>query len=83
MDFIMFLVTQSEKKKKNRGAGVAQLVKHLTLGFDSGHDLMVRGFKSRIDLCSGQLEACLGFYLSPSLCPSPTCSVSVSLKINK
>ena len=59
---------------------MAQLVKHLTLDFDSGHDVMVYGTELHIGLCI-EWGACLGFSLSLSLCPFPT--LSFSLKINK
>ena len=62
--------------KLSRGAWVAQLVKHATLGFGSGRDLMVCQLKPGIRLCA-DMGACLGF--SPSLCPSPAHTVSVSL----
>ena len=39
------------------GAWVAQLVKHLTLGFHSGLDLTARGIKSCIRLCADGAEA--------------------------
>ena len=50
---------------------VGQLVKHPTLDFGSGHDLMVH-----------EVEPCLGVL---SLCPYPTRALSLSLflKINK
>ena len=35
---------------------MAQSVKHLTLGFGSGHDLTVRGFESCIRLCAESAE---------------------------
>ena len=40
------------KKKKNpfQGTWVAPLVKHLTLGFGSGHDLIVCGTKPHVRL---------------------------------
>ena len=59
------------------GAWVAQLVKHPTLGFSLGHDLMVHEFEPCVGLCadSSEPEAC-----SLSLCPSPTPTLSLSLK---
>ena len=55
---------------------MAQLVKHRTLGFGSGHGLRVL-----------RLSSALGPVLSvESACPSappPTCVLSLSLKINK
>ena len=65
-----------------QGAWVAQSLKHLTLGFSSGHDLMVHEFEPHIGFCADSVEPAWDS-LSPSLCPSPTCTVSVSLKINK
>ena len=38
------------------GASVAQLVKCPTLGFGSGHDLTVRGFKLRVRLHADDVE---------------------------
>ena len=35
---------------------MAQLVKCLTLGFDSGHDLTVRGFKPCIGPCADNMD---------------------------
>ena len=56
-----------------RGTWVAQLVKHLTLDFSSGCDLMVL-----------RLSPLIGLHVEPawdSLCPSPT-RLFLSLKIN-
>jgi len=39
------LAHKHRKNDKLRGAWVAKLVKHLTLGFGSGHHLMGRGIK--------------------------------------
>ena len=66
--------------KKSRapwGALVAQLVKHLTLGFGSGHGLVVSGVRALY-----QAPNLFGI-LSLPLCAFPTRAVSVSLKINK
>ena len=38
------------------GDRAAQSLKHLTLGFSSGHDLMVRMFKPHIGLCAEGME---------------------------
>ena len=57
------------------GACGALSVKHLTLGFGSGHDLMVHEFEFHLGLCAG-LSACLGFSFSHSLCPSPALKIS-------
>ena len=54
--------------------------------FGSGCDLAARGFEPRVGFCadSSEPEACLGFCVSPSLCPSHACALSLSLsKINK
>ena len=52
---------------------MAQSVRHLTLDFGSGHDVMVHGF-----------EPCIGLgILSLPVCPSPTHSFSLSLSRNK
>ena len=66
------------KKGKQQGAWVAQSVKRPTLDFGSGHDLMVCGFEPTLD---SRLTAqnLLGI-LSPSLCPSPACGLSLSQK---
>ena len=58
----------------------AQLVKHLRLGFGSGHDLLVCGIESCVGLHAGR-GACLGLSLSLSLPDAP--SLSHSLKINQ
>ena len=44
------------KKYIYGGAWVAQLVKHLTVDFGSGHDLMVCEFDPRIGLCADRAE---------------------------
>ena len=69
---------------------MAQSVKRLTLGFSSGHDLMVRGFKALSGFCTDSMEPAwdsLSPSLSLSLCPAPAhmcvCSLSISLKINE
>ena len=50
--------------------------------FGSGHHLTVRGFEPRGGFCADSSEpgACFGFYVSLSLCPSPTCALSRPLK---
>ena len=60
---------------------MAQLVKHLAVGFSSGHDLMVPGLESLVGLCADSVE--LLRILSPSLCSSPVHMHVLSLKINK
>ena len=61
---------------------MAQLVKHLTLEFGSGHDLTVHGIEPFIGLCADCAEPAWEFSVSLSLCPSLPRSLSVS-KINK
>ena len=59
-----------------RGTWVAQSVKRLTLGFGSGHDLMVRGFKPH----TGSVlttQSLLGILFLPLSLPFP-CLLSVS-----
>ena len=71
---------------KERGAWVAQLVKHPTLGLGSGHDLTVHKVKHRVKLCADSVEPA---WDSPSLslCPSPAgvpaLTLSLSLSQNK
>ena len=60
---------------------VAQLVKHLTLDFGSGHDLMVHGIKPSTGLQAdraGPAQDTLSPSLSLSLFPSPACAFSLS-----
>ena len=62
---------------------MAQSVKHLTLGFCSGHDLTVPEFKPRMELLADSVEPAWDSLSLPlSLCPSPTYSY-LSLRINK
>ena len=67
---------------KSGSTWAVQSVKRLTLGFGSGHDLMGSWVRALHLALHRQGGACLGFSLSLSLCPSPACAVSVSLKIN-
>ena len=57
------------------GTWVAQWGKHLTLGFGSGYDLMVHGFKPCIGLCAGSPGI---LALAPSLCLSAVLSLPFS-----
>ena len=67
-----------------RGAWMAQLVKHLTLDFGSGHDLTVHEFESGIGLCADRAEPAWDSLSLPlTLCSSPTCSLFLSLSQNK
>ena len=67
---------KNENKSQRQGACVAQMIKHLTLGFSSGHELMVRVFKPPVRLRVWRLLRilCLSFSLSvlPSLLHSPS-----------
>ena len=60
---------------------MAQSVKRLTLGFGSGHDLMVCEFKPRGRLCADNVEPAWDS-LSPSLSAPPLSALSLS-KTNK
>ena len=57
-------------------AWVAQSVKHLTLDFSSGHDLMVYEFESPMRLAAVNLELHFRSSVPLSLCPSPTHALS-------
>ena len=59
-----------------RGTWVGQSVKHPTLGFRSGHDLVVCGFKLCTRLCGDSAEPAWDSFSAPPL-------LSLSLKINK
>ena len=52
-----------------RGSGVAHLVKRLTLGFGSGDDIKVHGFKPHVGLCADNAEPAWDSVSLP-LCPS-------------
>ena len=62
------------------GAWVAQSGKHLTLGFSSGHDLVVCGFEPYIGLHAGSVEPPWDS-LSPSLSVPPSFTPSLSLSL--
>ena len=59
---------------------MAQSVKHPTLDFGSGHDLMVRELEPHIGLGADRAETA---WDSLSLCSSPTCGLSLSLSQKK
>ena len=65
------------KSLEIRGTWVAQLVKRLTLGFGSGHDLTVCGIKPCVGLHALSAEPAWDS-LSLSLCPSPTRALTLS-----
>ena len=52
--------------------------------FSSGHDLTVREFKPRVELCADSSEpgACFRFCVSLSLCPSPAHALSLCLSVS-
>ena len=78
-------MTGAEKIFKNtqtKGTWMAQSIKHPTLDFHSGHDLMVCKFKPCIGLRADGAEPTLDS-LSPSLCPLPTCTLSQNIKKQK
>ena len=64
------------------GTWVTQSVKHLTLDFLSGHDLVVHEFKSGLRLQTDSAEPAWDS-LSSSLSVPPPLTLSFSLKINK
>ena len=64
-----------------QGALVPQFNKHPTLGFGSGHDLMICEFRPQVRLCTDSTEPAWDS-LSLSLFPTPACSLSLS-KLNK
>ena len=61
---------------------MAQSVKHLTLGFGSGHELTVREFEPSIWFCADSGEPAWDS-LSPSLSAPPQLMRAHALKINK
>ena len=62
-----------------RGTRVAQLVKCLTLGFSSGHDLTVHEFEFHISLCADSAEpAWYSLLLSLSLSAPPLLALFLS-----
>ena len=63
----------------SRGAWVSQSVKHPTLGFSSGHDLMVCEFKPLIRLCADTVESAWNSLFPFSLSLLHSHSVSPSL----
>ena len=70
------------RRQRLRGAWVAQSVKPPTLDFSSGQDLVNCEIEPPIRLRADSVEPALDSP-SPSLCPSPACALSLSLKINK
>ena len=62
--FLLFLIPF---KREVRGIWVAQSVKLLTLGFSSGHDLMIGGVKPHFRLCADKAKPCGDSLFLPSL----------------
>ena len=60
-------IPTSNKKISTWGTWVAQLVKHPTLDFGSGHSLIVHGLKPHVGLCADSARTCLGFSLPLTL----------------
>ena len=61
---------------------MAQLVRRLTFGFSSGHDLMVCEFEPHVGLQADSMEPAWDSF-SPSLSTPPLLALCLSLKINK
>ena len=57
---------------RTRGTWVAQSVKHQTLDFGSGHDLMVHEMEPHLGLCADSMELALDS-LSPAISVPPHC----------
>ena len=64
------------------GAWVAQSVKHPTLGYGSGHDLMVYEFEPHVGLHDDSAELAWDSLYLPLSAP-PLLALSLSLKIHK
>ena len=81
---MLFLSQISQLKKNQRlwGAWVAQLVRLPILGFSSGHDLVVHGFKPHIGPRVDGMEPAVILSLSLST-PLYSCSLSLSKQIDK
>ena len=72
------------RRKHFTGTWVTQLTKLLTLGWGSGHELEVCGFKHLVRLCTGSVEPPWdSFSLSLPLCPSPTSLSQKEMNIKK
>ena len=67
-------------KKDKRGTCVTQSIKRPTLGFSSGHDLMVCGFEPDIGLCTDNTEPA---WDSPSFSASPPLTHVCTLSLSK
>ena len=70
-------------KRRLRDAWVAQLVKHLILDFDSGHDVKVCEIEPHIGLCADSVEPPWDpLSVSLSFCFSPTCAYLCALSLS-
>ena len=76
------MISEMYLKGLSWGTWVAQSVKCPTLGFGSGHDLMIHEFKPHVRLCADGAEPAWDS-LSLSLFAPPLLALSLSLKINK
>lgn len=76
-DVVLYTMEYSAIKRM-RGTWVAQLVKHQTLDFSSGHDLMVCEIEPHIELCNDSTEPAWD-----SLSLPISLSISLSLSQNK
>ena len=59
---------------------MAQSVKHLTLGFSSGHDLTVHEFEPRVGLCANSVKP--AWDSLSSLSDPLLLALNLSLKVN-
>ena len=69
------------KSEGSRGAWVPQSVKRPALDFNSGHDLMVPGFKPYTGLCADSVEPAWN-PLSSSFSASPQLVLTLSLLLH-
>ena len=56
LSYYQLILTTHVFKRLWRGAWVAQLGQRLTLGFSSGHDLVVYEFEPHVRLCAAIAE---------------------------
>ena len=63
--------------------GGAQSVKRMSLDFDSGHDLVVRGFEPHVGVCTGCAEPAWDSLCLPPLSAPALLSVCLSLSLTQ
>ena len=68
LGILEWTTNRAKSTGQKQGAWVAQLVKHLTLGFGSHDHLMVHGIKPHVGLCVDYVDYLLEI-LSPSASP--------------